>query len=397
MPSPTSATITRVRVAVPFVLAGLVSVVAALGPGGVGCTIHEVSGGTSGGGTFDERPVLRHQAEAVALPAFRAAATEAAALMVATAELEAAPSASTVAAAQSAWRRARAAWTRTAVFGFGPAKDLTPRIEWFPTETTKVEAQVAGEEPIDDAAIARLGANERGLGALEVLLFAAGDGDDVAQVLTAIDTAPRRAALARALAVDVAAAITAIQTAWEQSDGAYAEQLATAGEGSTAFPARKDGTDAIVNESIFVLELVLGDELALPLGLRDDGTPQPEQVRSQWSDASIDDALGHLDAFGAAYFGAAGEGGVPIDAAGGLADLVRARGGDDLDQDVRDAFALSRGAVAFIPGPLRTAITTDPAKVQRAYDEVRELKRLLASDVATAVGTTLSFNDNDGD
>lgn len=387
---------TRIRVAVPFVLAALVSGAAALGPGGVGCTVHEVSG-TSGGDTYDERPMLRHQADAIALPAFRAAATEAAALAVAAAALDEAPSATTLSAAQDAWRRARVAWTRTAVFAIGPTRDMVSRIEWFPVDAERVEAHVAGDEPIDVTAVAQLGANERGLGGLEVLLFAAADGDDTVDVLAAIEAAPRRAELARALADDLAAATAALSAAWEPTGGGFAEQLATAGEGSTTFPARKDGTDAIVNEAIFVLELVLGDELALPLGLRNDGAPQPEQVRSPRSDASIADALGHLDAFGVVYLGGAGVDGVPVGAAGGLSDMVRARGGDDLDRDVREALALARGAVASIPAPLRHAVTTDPAAVQRAYDEVRELKRLLASDVATAVGTTLSFNDNDGD
>lgn len=384
----------RARVAaVPCLLAALVSSATAVMPGGVACTVHEVSGTPEE--AFDERPMLRHQADAVALPAMRALAAESTALSTATAALEAAPTEATLAEAQAAWRRARAAWMHTSVFAFGPAKALESRIDW-PADASKLDAIVADDRELDAAAVASLGASERGLGAIEVLLFAAGDADDVADVLAAIEATPRRAELARALSADVAAASAELDQAWEPGGGGYADELATAGEGSASYPARKDGTDAIVNETIFVTEIVL-DAIATPLGLRHDGVPQPDLVHSPRADASIDDALAQLDAVGATYLGGWGDGGGPVAAEGGLSDLVVARGSADLDADVRDALVRARAAVTAIPAPLRSAVTDDPAAVQRAYDEVRELKRLLASDVATAVGTTLGFSDNDGD
>jgi predicted lipoprotein len=384
---------TSVRVAVPCLLAIAVSAAAAVAPGGIACTVHEVSGTKPE--AFDERPMLRHLADAVALPAMRSAKDEGAALAAAIASLDGEPTRESLVAAQDAWRAARAAWVRTAVFRFGPAKDLVSRIDW-PADPAKVEALAAGEGPFDAASVSTLGASERGLGALEVLLFVSGDGDD-AEVLAAFEGGPRRGAVARALADDVAAATAELAAAWEPSAGGFADELATAGEGSATYPTRKAGTDAVVNEAIFVLERVVGDGLALPLGLRSDGVPQPDAVTSPRADASIDDALALLDAVGAAYLGGWGAGGLPVDAEGGLSDLVVARGSGELDGDVRDALAHARASVAAIPPPLRRAVIDDPASVQRGYEAARELKRLLSSDVATAVGTTLGFDDNDGD
>lgn len=374
-------------------LAILVGAACVFAPGGLACTVHEVSQ-QGEAEAFDEAPMLAHLAEAVALPMFRAAATETKALALAAVALEQDPTASTLGAARAAWLRARATWSRTLVFGFGPSKNASPRIDWWPTDSTKIDARVAGALPIDAADVAKLGSSERGFGAVEWLLF--GEGDD-ASALALLDAEPRRRALIRALADDLALEADALRLAWEPTGGDFAGELATAGAGSATYPARKNATDAIVNESIFVVELVLGNELALPLGLRNGGAPQPASVRSPWSGASVDDALAHLDGFAAIYRGGLDPEGVPVDAEGGLSDLVVARGDAELDADVRASLTRARAAVAAIPSPLAEAVTASPGSVQLAYDEVRELKRLLSADLATAVGTTLSFNDNDGD
>ena len=59
----------------------------------------------------------------------------------------------------------RAAWRQTMAFGFGPAMDLRTMSDVdFGTSVGKVEAVVAGTEPVTAETVAQLGANARGLG-----------------------------------------------------------------------------------------------------------------------------------------------------------------------------------------------------------------------------------------
>ena len=122
----------------------------------------------------------------VIVPRYETFATEADELVAAVDGLCAAPSPAALDAAQAQWDATRAAWRQTMAFGFGPVMDLrTMSAVDFGTSAEKVEDVVAGTEPITAEAIGQLGANARGLGAIEQLLF----GED-AGTLTATTGRP---------------------------------------------------------------------------------------------------------------------------------------------------------------------------------------------------------------
>jgi len=383
----------------PFALATVVCSFAAVVPGGAACTVHETAVQPQEEEAEDVA-VRNHLAYEVAVPTFAALAASADLFTQSLTTLDADPTAAHLVAAQDGWRALRLAWKRSRVLGFGPAKAIEAQVDWVPANLERVEEAIAART-FDAAAIQKLGTSARGFLALEYLLFDAQAGNVV--VLDAFLGSPDRRALARALASDLAVAFGEISAAWDPQRGDYAGELAGAGEDSTAYPTSKNAVDALVNESIFVVEYVLGDELAKPLGLRNDGVAQPDLVIAGRSDASLADSIAQIESFQVVYTGA-----MPTDASlddagaakttkGGLSDLVRARGSASLDDDVRAATQAAIDALRAVPPPLRTAIQQDPASVQRAYDSVRVLKNLLASDVATKLGATLSFNDNDGD
>lgn len=381
------------RAFVPFALATLVSALAAVTPGGAACTVHEVSSQPTEEG--DDVAVRSHLAYDVAVPTFNALAVQAGILSQALIALEGDPTTATLSASQEAWRATRVAWKRSRVLGFGPAKAMEARVDWVPADADRIEEAVAAKA-FDAPSIQQLGSSQRGFLALEYLLFDAEGGNVV--VLDGLLASSDRRALARALGADLAAAFADLAAAWDPAAGDYAGELAEAGEGSTAFPESKNAVDALVNESIFVVEYVLGDEIAKPLGLRNDGVPQPDLVIAGRSDASLDDSIAQLESFQAVYTGVLpSDGGAIETSKGGLSDLVKSRGSASLDADVRAATQGALDAVRAVPRPLRTAITAHPTEVQRAYDALRALKTLLAADVATKLGATLSFNDNDGD
>ena len=136
---------------------------------------------------------------------------------------------------------------------------------------------------------------------------------------------------------------------------------------------------------------VADTRIGKPLGLATGGAPQPALEESGPSDNSLADMAASLRGIRAIYTGARAAAGT-----GGIGAIVAAQS-PATDREVRDLLDRAIDAVGAIPRPFRAAIVDQRALVQAAYDAVKELKRVLATEVLAALGATLKFNDNDGD
>jgi predicted lipoprotein len=256
-------------------------------------------------------------------------------------------------------------------------------VDKWPVDPDKDDALMTGDEPLDDAVV-NTGANGRGLPALELLLW-----DPAIEDVGSPD-ADRRHALVRALAADVARQAAAIRDVWAPDGEAYATAIAEAGTGSAAYPTAKSAVDVLVNQLLFTTELVLDQKLGRPAGKRT-GTPRPEEVEAGRSGRSLAAIGANLDGLEGVYFAMRG------DAQGvGLSALI-ARRSAPADARTRAALAEARALVTAIPEPLDRAVVDDPAAVDAAYQSLRALRQLMATEIVAVLGATLTFNDNDGD
>ena len=80
----------------------------------------------------------------------------------------------------------------------------------------------------------------------------------------------------------------------------------------------------------------------------------------------------------------------------GLTTLIAERA-PELDSSIRAELTNFVAKVEALPGPLRASVTSDPAAVQAALDSGKALRRLVAVDLANALGVSVTLNDNDGD
>lgn len=341
----------------------------------------------SGSATPPDRGViLADLSRLVIVPSFDEASKQAAALSTALVPLRDAPTAEGLTAAREAWKKARRAWKISDAFLFGPSDDLalTGGAIDTATDLVKIEALATGTAPVD---LGKLGANQRGLPAIEALLFDPAR-DDAAMLAAFAAEGHRRGTLAAALGEDLRTKVAAVAAAWTT----HAGELAKAGRGSSVYVSERQGVDAVVNALINASEVLIAIRLAKPLGL--DKTPQmpsPELIESPRSDTSVEDLLAVLDGIEMVYFdkGLAGTG-LPLSAA--VAERSPAT-----DKQLRDQLAAARAAVAAIPGPLRTAVVERRDPVIAAHAAVREVKRTFSSSVASALGTQIGFNVTDGD
>jgi uncharacterized protein len=347
----------------------------------------------------DSKPVLAALTDNVILPAYRAIDADAEALRTAARDLEAAPSEDTLTRTQSAWRAARKSWRHADAFRFGPVetKHITAAVDFWPAGTDVIDKILADSAPITAESFEALGANAKGFLALEYLLFDnAGGNAAVVATLTGA-TGARRLGYVTAAADNLKTKTSELLRAWEPSGENFAKDLTLAGESGTSFPSSKAVVDQLVNSSAFAAEVVTNTKIGKPFGKKTGDVPQPDQEEAPRSDDSIDDMLATLDGVRSVYLGTSGGGASPAGKpAMGIGDLVRAKNAS-LDTRVVAALDEARAKVSAIPPPFRTAIVSQRDPVEQAYQATRAAKNIISVEVASVLGTTLKFNDNDGD
>ena len=260
--------------------------------------------------------------------------------------------------AQQAWRRTQDAWMQTRAFRFGPAMELRSmsKID-FPIDPSKIRTLLDGSEPIDTGSLLALGADQRGLGGVEDVLF-----DDE----RAIDD--RSCSYLVAATDGVLAAATRLADAWATDPPTDTKQF----------------VDDSVNGMIFALVDVADQQLGRASG-DVTGTQEFAEVDSGNARGALADMASILASVVALV---EGDGGL------GLANLVVVQS-DESAVRLLAELAGARAAVDGLAAPL--ADTTDPAPVSAACETVRVPLRTLRTETASLLGVTLKLGDADGD
>ncbi|NUO54873.1 MAG: imelysin family protein [Polyangiaceae bacterium] len=336
----------------------------------------------------EEGNVLGALAETVIVPTAQAFGTASASLAASLVAFNAGPTTATLVAARQAWRDARGAWMRSRAFAFGPTEEHDGNIDWTPTKPANIDMTIASKTSFTADDIAALGTSSKGFLALEYLLFDPMATDDavLAKLTTAPDAAAKRSYI-EALGADLSREAATLQTKWE----AFGPEIASAGNGSNVYVHAQTAIDDIVGELVFQVDVTGNEGIAAPLGLKTGGTVQPDLEIARLSDNTLDDvtnALVGIENIWDGTFNGADDLGID--------DLVRKKSAS-LADDVRAKIAAAKSAVQAVPPPMRTALTSATPSLQAAFDAIIALKKVLAADVVTALGVTLSVNDNDGD
>ncbi|NVB79974.1 MAG: hypothetical protein HOV81_16380 [Kofleriaceae bacterium] len=361
-------------------LAGLCAAVAIVAGTLVSCVVPLGDG--------QRRIVAGELAREIIVPTYDEVVARANDLATAAHAFAAAPDATTLEDMRAAWRAARVPWKQTDAFRFGPIaiQSLGTAIDQIPVDPARIEAELAGAQPIDLAYVETLGANKKGFHTIEYFVFGADDAAVLAS-LTSDVLAPRRIDYVVACADSLAATAVKLRDAWID----YAALLADPGADNTEFATIKASIDALVNESVFQVEVVADARIGKPMGTATGGTPQPDLQESPVAGTSIDDMTQTLTGIRNIYLGS--RDGTP---GKGVGKLVAAAN-PATDRDVRTAMDAAFAAIAAIPPPYAQALRDQRPEVMTAYTAVQDLQRVLATEVIATLGATLKFNDNDGD
>jgi len=306
-------------------------------------------------------------------------------------EFTANPNESTLAAAQDDLKEARLAWQSANMFQFGPAESnlLRAILNTFPTDADKIESNVEA----GDLNLNTIGNRDAaGFPALGYLLH--GVGDNQAEVIAAYSDNLN----AENRILYLQQNITLIQTS---ADATYEEWTSDGGNFIADFLSEQNsGVDVgsslgqLINAFILHYERFIRDgKIGIPAGVRSANVPRPTTTEAFHAGYSSELAVENMNAVSRLFFGNSlnGEQGIGLDdnlialEAGGLADNI----GIELNEAIASLQALN--------DPLAGQIETNNEPVLNAFTEMQDLIVLLKADMASRLGISITFQDNDGD
>ncbi len=337
------------------------------------------------GGTGDDA-VLVSLTDSIIVPGYEAVAQEAGDLRQALDGLCAGPSDATLGEARQAWRDVRSPWMRSEATWFGPVMERRSKsvMDWPEVRPERIEAMLENAPATtDDNVRHTLASTQRGLGAIEYLLFA----PDAIEFLS--DPSSARCEYLAALGRVVESESNALVAAWTQGGGsapAYGDYLT--GRSAVSLLAGQ-GVAEVVRTQVFLIRTIVDMRLASALGLREEDPDLAAIPGGNGLNALSDlrnEVLGMRDV----YIGHEGTEGL------GISDLVKELS-TETDERMRGDFESALAAIDSVGMPLRTAIVEQPERVRPVYDRLSDLQRTLSTEVVSLLGVSVGFSDTDGD
>jgi predicted lipoprotein len=341
----------------------------------------------------ERREALRQATRQVILPTYSDLAERTFELSQLLDELALSPEQAALSDIREQYLVTRGPLAESQAFGFGPAEELrsAAAIDQQPIDEAMIDAELAGTAELTVQRLSSIGANKRGLHAIEYLLYPEDDSQLEAALREASEAGARRRQFLAAAAALVAKNAGALRDAWAADGGDYGRRFAEPGGADSISPDVQAGLDTLLNQAIFSSEVVANAKLGKPLGSATGGAIDPSAQESERSGASLSDALGNLRGVRNVYFGSR-DGSVGPS----LSTLVLAKR-PATDLRARQALDEAEASLLAVPEPLTVALTESPELVTAAFEAVKTLKRVLATEVLGTLGASLKFNDNDGD
>jgi predicted lipoprotein len=377
-----STTLVRRRAA-----AASIAVTVALAGACGGSSSPSASPGTTASASPARSVVIAQLVDAVMVPGYQQVESSARALVTFLDALCAAPTPAALLAAQEAWRATNTAWNLTEAYRFGPAMDKASTVDYpiDPTKVTKLLAATKPPTPFTARSLLALGADVRGLEAIELVLFSPG---------APADLDARRCSFAQAAAQVVARTATDVGAAWTDGAGGarpFAEQMKAPGPDSSIMTEQQAITE-IVNGSVTALGAVTDKRLGRASG-EVTGTPLPAETDAGAAHTAVADSSDILRSVQQVVGGTRDGAGTGTS---GLQALIASQSGST-GSTLSAELAGAAEAIAAIPSPLASVPPSDVASVKAANLRVRAARLIFRTEVASQLGVTLTFSDSDGD
>lgn len=341
--------------------------------------------------TFDKKALLTQIGEQLALPAYTkfAAATDSLSLQYL--EFKTNKTTNNLSALQQQFVRCYILFQELSVYELGPAETelFRANANTFPCDTAQIISKIqSGDFQINTAA----DIDAKGFPALDFLFFDAHNSNAfVLQRFTTHAQSANYLQYAEVLINELQQKSNTIAQAWASNGGNYLASFISNTGSSTG-----GSIGMLVNQLCFDLELLKNASIAIPAGKRSLGTLFPEKTEGYYSKLSLQLAKARLRALQQLYTGT-GKNGNGIGFDDYLNHLNAIYANSTLDEAIRNKFMDAQTALEDIPETLAESVTTQAAKVDKAYAELQQLVVLLKVDMTSVLGVQITYQDNDGD
>lgn len=328
-----------------------------------------------GGGTPSRSSVLGDLADDYIVPAYQQFHADAVALEDSLSALCDSLNSGSLSDARDALAAVRGSWSRTQAVWVGPVME---RRSWglvrWPVADEEIEELVADTSiELDYERLStRIGADQRGIGAVDYLL---GYGEEALDVLGDARRCQYLEGVAEVMADEAALLDADWSQSWEGGDP-YRDFFAVADHGDL---------DRVVNDTLFLLERITDLELGNALGVMG-REANPYAIDEGPAGAGVDDLHQRLIGLQAVLIGLGQE-------PAGLSPLL----GDDLTDRLGEQFQAAFDAVGAVRPPLRHAVADSPQTVMEARDAIKAIQITVATEVVSRLGVVIGFSDADGD
>lgn len=331
--------------------------------------------------TYDRTEMLSYFSDSLIVYNYEKAWAAASALTDNVAQLKANTNAAAVIDVREQFEKVYLIWQSVAPIELGPAETISLKgnVNVYPTDTTQVNKNIITENY-------NLGTAEntdaKGLPAISYLIY--GTGNTAEEVAAYFTNNPKALTYLEVITNDYNAKLTTVYNNWETYH--------------TEFKSRK-GTDAGSSTSMLFNSLVLHTErylrdgkIGIPAGKRTLGETLPEKTENYYSGKSMPLAVANLKAI-YRFFSATEK----VSFYHYLTALNAKYNGQLLADVVNNQFKTAIDKLEAIPDPLSTTVDTNLAVIDAAYAEIQKLIVLLKTDVPSALGVLINYQDNDGD
>ncbi len=329
--------------------------------------------------TFDDQAVIAEFTDTVVIPNYEQYADNVAALSQAIEKFAAAPENASLQATREAWTATRGAWETTETFAFGPAGSLglDGAMDAWPVNQTDIETILASANPITVESVAQLQDTERGMHAIEYLLF----GTKADKALANFNE--RETELLVALGQDLGVSANALLASWQtgtEGQPAYKTVFTSAGSADNqVYPTTTAAGQELVSGIINSLTEVGEDKLKAPFEEQN-----VQGLESQFSAQTMNDLKSNLQSAQNGYLGE-----FPAQNRQAAASISSYVAGLDpaVDKAVREQFEQATAALEAVPTPLEQHLT-DPAaaeEIEGAIAAILAVKFTLESKVVPLI------------
>ncbi|MEP1490128.1 MAG: imelysin family protein [Algibacter sp.] len=277
-------------------------------------------------------------------------------------------------------------WKHLELYNLGGVQDsfIHFEINRWPTNTEIIEGYIEGTETIDEAFIASNGSSSKGISALEYILFSSQNIEEVINAFSVNTNFERRLDYLDALAHNLKTKAQNLQVIWTTDEAEFINALENGISGSQS---------QLTNALITLIEEVVISKLGNALGDNTGGTIDVEALEAYRSGSSLVIIQAHLTALNRCYEGAF----IEKTIAWGYDDYLKLISNETLDAEIVDAFNLCQTKIDAISGTLYDELTNSPENVIDLQEAFTNLLVFIKVDLANAIGTTVTINDNDGD